>query len=279
MVGRVTGVEEPLRGCVCIVVAACTERRQHSSELGKRHRDVGARRLRDQFGPRRQPLGGVVVASHRGHQCGCGVGSGRHLRIRELLGEPSSLVSRGRHDVQLADAGGGTGVEHQQARQVPESAFSSEAVDCRCQEVGAQVERTDDERRRAEEAGSVRVRSAGACFVFESGENRWCVTPRFRVRVDRDDARVLGVCIAESIGGADQGLSDFGIRIHPPGTGGDEPQQIDVQVVVARGAGLRCCFDEGLVSGGVERASQGRLLDPRHSRAVELAEITEIDLS
>ena len=100
----------------------------------------------------------------------------------------------------------------------------------------------------------------------------WCV-------MDRDDARVWGVCIAESVGGADQGLSDFGIRIHPPGTRGDEPQQIDVQVVVARGAGLRCCLDEGLVPGGIERASEGRLLDPRHSRAVELAEIAETDLS
>ena len=162
---------------------------------------------------------------------------------------------------------------------MPESAFSSEAVDCLCQEVGAQVERADDERRRAEEAGSVRVRSAGACFVFESGENRWCVTARVRVRMDRDDARVWGVCTAESVAGADQGLSDFGARIHPPGTRGDEPQQIDVQVVVARCASVRCCLDEGLVPGGIERASEGRLLDPRHSRAVELAEIAETDLS
>src|SRR3954466_2417839 len=77
-----------------------------------------------------------------------------------------------------------------------------------------------------------------------------------------------------------QDLSRLGTRIDPPRARGDEPQQIDVQVVVSRRSGTLGGIDERREAPDVaERSGERRLLDPDDAGPLELCERQLLDLA
>ena len=204
VIGGVARLEKAFRRCEGDAVAIAGERRQHPSELGERHRDVGTDRLSDHLGSCGQQLRRLVVAAHRGDQRDGRVGRRGPLWLSELLGEAPRLGGRGQRCVPVADAGGHARAERQQTRQMAEPSFRPQAVDRRRKEVVAQVERSDDERRRSEEASGVSVDPLAGCRALEARENPGRMTQWIRIRVDGEHARVIGVGVSQPVGCADQ---------------------------------------------------------------------------
>jgi hypothetical protein len=211
-VGR---VEQTLGVGVRVAVAARGESGEHFPELGEGHRDIRAGRLGDRLGPCRHELSRLLVAAHRRDERDRRVRRGRRLRVCELLGETPCLVGRGQRRLPMTDASGRARVEHQQPRQRAEPSFGPQPLDRRLQEVHAQVERADDEGGRPEEASGFRIEPL-LCGALQAGENAGRMTERIDIRVDRDDARVRGSCVAQTMGGADQRAPHVRPRIDPP---------------------------------------------------------------
>jgi hypothetical protein len=197
-------------------VAAGGERGQHLPELGERHRDVRARRLRDDLGSCGHELGRLCVAAHRGDERDRRVGGGCPLRFPELLGETPGFLGRGHRHVAVADTGGHARVERQQPRQMPQSSLRPQSVDRRREEVVAQVERADDERGRPEEASGIRVEPLVSRRAAQTREHAGRVTQRVRIRVDREHSRVFSIRISQATRGVDERPSHVGTGIDPP---------------------------------------------------------------
>ena len=129
-------------------------------------------------------------------------------------------------------------VEDEQARQVPEPALGAQPVDRRRQEGGAEVERADGERGRPEEAARRPCRGAVRGAAPQAREDGGRVAERVGVRVDREHARVRRRPRRRAARAASMSARRAcRARIDPPRARGDQPQQVDVQVAVARRAG------------------------------------------
>ena len=124
---------------------------------------------------------------------------------------------------------------------MPESSLRPEPVDCFGEEVGAQVKRADDKRGRSEESSSVGVQPRVSRRAGQWCQNPGRVAPRICVRMDCEDARVLGVRIPQPTGSLDERPSRFGSGIGPPGAQSDQPEEVDVELTVCGCAGLLCC--------------------------------------
>jgi hypothetical protein len=231
---RVVRIEYPIGVCVRVRVAIGGERGQYLAELRERHRDLRARGRRDELSFGRQAVGLLVVPAHRRDDRDRRVGGGHPLRFRELLGKALCFLGGGDRDVPIAEPGGHARVQDQQAWQVSEPSLGAQPIDCRREEVVTQVEGADDERGRAEEASGVGVDALGLCRACQAFEYRGRVPERIGVRVDREDARVFGVRVPEPSGCVNQRTPRRRARINPPRAGGDEPEEIDVKIVIAR---------------------------------------------
>jgi hypothetical protein len=78
-----------------------------------------------------------------------------------------------------------------------ESSLGPQTVHRRRQEVVAEVECADDERRRPKVASSVGVKPPVTCLARDACENSGRMTQRIRIRVDGEYTRVLGVCTSQ----------------------------------------------------------------------------------
>jgi hypothetical protein len=162
---------------------------------------------------------------------------------------------------------------------VAEPSLRAQPVYCRRQEVVAQVESADHERGWAEKPSSVGVDPLGLGGGPQARQHPGRVTQRVGICVDREYARILGVGVAQPTGGVNQDLSRFRARVNPPRARGDEPEEIDMQVVIARRPGsLRGGYQRGEPPDVAERPRQRGLFNPRDSRAVQLPEVKLVHL-
>ncbi len=97
-----------------------------------------------------------------------------------------------------------------------EPSFGAQPIDCHREEVVAQVEGTDDERSRAEEASGLGVEALGLCCAGEALEYPGRVSEWIGIRMDREDAWVFGVRVPEPGGGLDEQPSRHLAWIDPP---------------------------------------------------------------
>ena len=197
MVRRVGGIEEARGVCVSVGVASAAERGQHLAELCERHGDVRADRLCDQLGLCGQALGLLRVPTHRGNQRDDRVGRGLPLRFSELVGETAGLFGCGNRHLPITEARGHARVKGQQSRQVPESSLRPESINCRREEIVAQVKGADNKRGWAEEPRSVGVDPLVRRRPAQPRQNTRCVTQRICIRVDREHPWILGICISQ----------------------------------------------------------------------------------
>ena len=202
--------------------------------------------------------------------CGSANSSARRL---------ASSAAVNRH-VPVADAGGHARVEHQQPRQVPEPSLRPQSVDRRRQEVVAQVERADDERGRPEEASRVGVEPLVTRRALQAREDPGGVTQRIRIGVDRE--RRAGLRHSHRPGDATASIS--ACLTSGPGSTHQAREATSQSRSTCRSwspAAPACSAAamSDVVPLGVERARQGRLLDPCDPRAVQLAEIQLADLA
>ena len=238
MVGRIARVEQPLGEPERLGMATVRQRRQDRPRLGERDEVGGAERQRDLLGAGGRALRRRRVAAEGRDHRDRRLGGGEPDRLAELGRQPAGLLGGGDRDVPVGQANGQDRLRRQQAGQGTEAPFCPGAVDRGGAERQAVVEGAGDDSGRGQVPRGLRTRHAAVRGVAQAVEDLRRVGVRIGVGMDRDQPRIRGGGRSRAIGGIHDQLPGVRVRARPPRARGGDPEQVVVQLAIARRAGL-----------------------------------------
>ena len=155
VVCRTRRIEEAFDGLVGVGVPARAECGEDPTELREGDSDVRPGRHRDAPGPRRGPLGPVLVTADPGDDRVDGVGCCDPLWLAELCREAPGLFCCGNRYAPVGELRCHTSLQREHARQMPEPSLRSKTLDCLAEERRSDIEGPHGHSCRPQKTGGV----------------------------------------------------------------------------------------------------------------------------
>ena len=221
----------------------------------------------------------MLIAAHASNERDCRIGRGLRLRICELFRQTSGLSRCRDRDIPIGQPRRHVRIEHERPWQMPKTSFVTQGLYCGSQKVDPEIESPHDERRRP----SVSLPGIAMALIRRRPQARQyfrCMAVWISVGVDCEYTRIGRVGPAQSMRCIDQEPPRGWARVHPPRARCNQPEEIDVQLVITGPAGLLGRGDQRRESCRIaKRSSRNHLFNPRDPGPLERSWIEPLDLA